>query len=271
MLALLFFVIATLTAPYARSLSLGADLRFEEDTEGPASTFRETVSSEDEEYVPPPSDCDDSLVCLASSACGCPDITPVLLYEEDSFTCVAPRRLSESCQSDAECRYGDDHAQCVESSCTCQSLFYDPGDGSRCLPVLGYQRLHKHRDDKSRQARDVSHAIESSSRSGGEWFSARLECTTGENGDRATGAVSSWMHAVATKSALCQATLAMAVASSARSFIRGARQSIYDRPCLILEPLFHTVQYSVSGEPHSPAFNRRSNHVCRRASFLKWG
>ncbi|KAH8021841.1 hypothetical protein HPB51_018690 [Rhipicephalus microplus] len=66
------------------------------------------------------------------------------------------------------------------------------------LGILGYQRLHKHQDDKSQQAREIPHAIESSTPSAGDWFSARLKCTSAENDDRATSKVFTWMRTVAT-------------------------------------------------------------------------
>ncbi|KAL3194257.1 hypothetical protein MRX96_016389 [Rhipicephalus microplus] len=59
-------------------------------------------------------------------------------------------------------------------------------------------RLHKHQDDKSRQACEIPQAIESSTPSAGDWFSARLKCTSVENDDRATSKVSTWMRAIAT-------------------------------------------------------------------------
>ncbi|KAL3194249.1 hypothetical protein MRX96_016381 [Rhipicephalus microplus] len=68
----------------------------------------------------------------------------------------------------------------------------------RSLSMEEDLRLHKHQDDKSRQAREIPHAIESSTPSAGDWFSACHKCTSVENDDCATSKVSTWMRAVAT-------------------------------------------------------------------------
>ncbi|KAL1436176.1 hypothetical protein MTO96_010913 [Rhipicephalus appendiculatus] len=132
------------------------------------------------------SDCDDVLVCLPSKICGCPELTPVLLQDVDGIVCASARRLSESCLSDAECMHGNEHARCLDSSCSCQSRFYVSTDGSLCLPdflawsplrtavlpavlpavllilgfvalgVLGYQRLRRSRNDKAQHPQQSS-------------------------------------------------------------------------------------------------------------------
>ncbi|XP_049529226.1 uncharacterized protein LOC125947836 [Dermacentor silvarum] len=175
----------------------------EEATDGPTSTFDGAISSQDEESTDTPvllpvinetvsfgrgssctqqSDCDDVLVCLPSNTCGCPDLTPVLVQEADGIVCVAARKLSEPCQTDAECRHGNEHARCLDSACSCQSRFYASVDGSLCmadtlvwnplrtaifpaallivgfivLGAIGFQRLHRPRSDKAWYAQQLS-------------------------------------------------------------------------------------------------------------------
>ncbi|KAL3194240.1 hypothetical protein MRX96_016372 [Rhipicephalus microplus] len=178
------------TTPYGDTLPLQ-----EEDETEPSTSPKVINGSVPFRRVVPcnqRSDCDDVLVCLPSKICGCPELTPVLLQESDGIVCASARRLSESCLSDAECMHGNEHARCLDSSCSCQSRFYVSTDGSLCLPdfvawsplrtavvtavllilafivlgALGYQRLRRPRSHEAQRLLQPSSSPKSISCSG---------------------------------------------------------------------------------------------------------